>query len=265
MKTIRQQLLDLGLRPGDVVLMHSSMSALKTTLTPEEFLQEIMAVLGDEGTLLLPGLSYDVVSYLTPYFSVNQTPPTVGLLPRTFWRMDDVVRSIHPTHSVLAWGKLAQEITKDHLKDTTPVGPNSPIMKLPEQQGKILFIGDILHTATFMHGVEEEAKVPYGMAAQPIDYEITPPDGNTFMRQWYPRDFSDWKQEYQRMTEILSAPDIQNGPVGKANSYLVDAAALREHSLTALQDDPYFFVTPRTAEEKEEYQRKAQEEQQRID
>lgn len=47
----RQQLSDLGLCSGDVVMVHSSMKALGTKRTPEEIIGDIEAVIGEEGTL----------------------------------------------------------------------------------------------------------------------------------------------------------------------------------------------------------------------
>ena len=41
-----------------------------------------------------------------------------------------------------------------HGEDITPVGKNSPFMKLPEIGGRLLFIGEVLDCCTFMHGVE---------------------------------------------------------------------------------------------------------------
>ena len=38
MSNTREQLYNLGIKPGDVVLMHSSMKALHTDMTPESFL-----------------------------------------------------------------------------------------------------------------------------------------------------------------------------------------------------------------------------------
>ena len=58
-ETYRQQLSDLGLCIGDVVMVHSSMKAMQTNRTPEEIIEDIEAVIGEEGTLLMPALTYE--------------------------------------------------------------------------------------------------------------------------------------------------------------------------------------------------------------
>ena len=62
---------------------------------------------------------------------------------------------MHATHSCAAFGRLAEELTRDHELDDTPVGPNSPFTKLPKVGGKILMLGCNFASNTSMHGVEE--------------------------------------------------------------------------------------------------------------
>lgn len=125
----------LGIKEGETILVHASMKALGTKETPETVLDTLQAALGDDGTLLLPALTYENVTPEHPVFDADKTVPCIGLLPRTFWRMPGVVRSVHPTHSVCVRGKRAAELTALHGEDITPVGKNSPFMKLPEIGG----------------------------------------------------------------------------------------------------------------------------------
>ena len=92
----------LGIKEGETILVHASMKALGTKETPETVLDTLQAALGDDGTLLLPALTYENVTPEHPVFDADKTVPCIGLLPRTFWKMPGVVRSVHPTHSVCA-------------------------------------------------------------------------------------------------------------------------------------------------------------------
>ena len=94
----------LGIKEGETILVHASMKALGTKETPETVLDTLQAALGDDGTLLLPALTYENVTPEHPVFDADKTVPCIGLLPRTFWRMPGVVRSVHPTHSVYRRG-----------------------------------------------------------------------------------------------------------------------------------------------------------------
>jgi len=237
------QLRSLGLKNGDVVLVHSSMKALGTNRTSLEIINDIIAVIGPEGTLLVPALSYDNVTAEQPCFSVLKTEPCIGLIPRTFFHMDGVIRSVHPTHSVCAIGKYAIEMTSRHCVDETPVGPNSPFMKLPDYNGKILFIGDTVKSCTFMHGIEEIAKAPYTLKKERTRYFIEDENGIVTERDLIGHDFAGWKQEYQKIKGLLHYPDIKTGKVGQADCCLINAAALMEEAYKKFREDPYYFVS----------------------
>lgn len=243
MEDFQGQLQALGLRQGDTVLVHSSMKALGTDRTPQAVIDDLLAVLGPKGTLLMPALTYASVTTEHPYFSVKTAKPCIGLLPTTFWQMDGVMRSLHPTHSVCAYGKYAREITAGHEQDETPVGPNSPFMRLLSYGGKLLFLGDILHACTFMHGVEEAFGTSYVLKKERVLYTLEDMDGSTITRAMFPHDFAGWGQAYQRIKEVLAYPDIREGKVGEATCYLVDAGALMAKATSLLEKDEHFFVT----------------------
>ena len=96
------------------------------------------------------------------------------------------------THSVSAFGKNAHEIIAEHILDKTPIGKNSPLMKLPNYNGKILFIGDILNTCTFMHGVEEVVGSPYCLKKTHTSYIIDDGNGRIIEKDMIDHDFYGW-------------------------------------------------------------------------
>lgn len=233
----RQQLSELGLCSGDTVMVHSSMKAIGTNRTPEEVIEDIQAVIGSDGTLLMPALTYDNVTSETPVFDSETTEPCTGLLSRVFWRMPEVVRSVNPTHSVCAAGRLAHAVTVGHIMDSTPVGVHSPFMLLPYYKGKLLFIGEVLGSCTFMHGIEEIVKPPY---LRPTEKNFTV---NGESRTYTVYDDFGWGSEFQRIEWILGEPDIRRGTVGEAKAFLIDSRALLAAALLKMRADPYSFVT----------------------
>lgn len=233
----RRDLSELGIDSGDTVLVHSSMKALKTDCTPEEIIRDMEEVLGEEGTLLMPALTYDNVTPEQPVFDSSSTEPCIGLLPRVFMRQPGVERSVHPTHSVCAKGRLAHTLTVGHYMDDTAVGPHSPFMLLPLYRGKLLFIGDILQSCTFMHGVEDIVRPPY--IRQVKNTYIV----NGVSREYIGNDDYGWGSEFQRVKHILEAPDIRKGKLLSADAYLIDTRALLSAAISKMRAEPYAFVT----------------------
>lgn len=238
------QFAQLGIQPGDTVLMHSSMKAIGTTISPEAFLRQLIDYLGETGTLLLPALSYNILKGEAPYaFDSATTPACIGLLPETFRNMPGVVRSQHPTHSVCAYGAKARQLTCNHHMDDTPVGPNSPFRLLPKVGGKLLMVGNVLRCCTFMHGVEEVACAPYCLNDHTDAYIV---DGEC--RELYGHNFAGIEQRYERIANILREPALRKGKVGAADSWLIDAKALMRAATMMMAEDAYWFVDRRSDE-----------------
>lgn len=235
---LSEDLSALGVKAGDAVLVHSSMKALGTSLTPEEVIDALQEAVGENGTLLMPALTYENVSGDHRVFDSEKTPPCIGLLPTVFWKLPGVERSLHPTHSVCARGALAHRLTVGHQMDDTMVGPHSPFMQLAVVGGKLLFIGDILDKCTFMHGIEDIVRPPWMRYGPPSAYLV---DGQE--RQYQGSDDFGWGQEFQRIGDILEEPDILRGKLLNASSCLIDARALLAVVLMEMRSNPYAFVT----------------------
>ena len=151
-KMLQNDLSALGIRPGDTVLMHSSFRSLGGIEGGATgFFEAFTDLLGSEGTLILPALSYKSVTRQQPVFHQDQTPSCVGYLPEFFrTQVPGVIRSLHPTHSCCLLGKYARELAEGHELDDTPVGRHSPFAKLPLIGGKILMLGCGLDCNTSM-------------------------------------------------------------------------------------------------------------------
>lgn len=243
----RQDLVRLGISPGDTVMMHSSYKSLGVKMDPDDFFDCFMQVLGENGTLLLPALSYETVSKDQPVFDRQNTPSCVGFLPEYFrTNVPGVLRSLHPTHSVCAKGRLAAELTADHQWDRTPVGAHSPIAKLPKVGGKILFLGCDPDHNTALHGVEEVADVPY-VFDRTRQTEFVLKEGSFELhRKMLCHDFvkkDHWlAQRYSRIIDLLPKKKRRFGKVLQADCVLLDAAAVWQIGTEKMKEDPYYFV-----------------------
>lgn len=234
---------NLGIKKGDVILMHSSMKALKTTISPEEFLSLLLDYLGEKGTLLLPALSYELCSQEDPTFDVFNTPACIGLLPNVFLKMDGVIRSVHPSHSCAGKGYLAKEILSNHYLDRTPMGENSPFRKVAEYGGKILMVGDVIEHNTLMHAVEEIGGAPYCLRKETKNFTVIGYDKVPQVQAHYCHDFTTVKElYYPNIVELLPDYAISTGRIASANCTLMLASEILDKGVKAVKEDPWYFA-----------------------
>ena len=248
MEQFKKDLLALGVCEGDTIMMHSSFKALGGIEGGAEGIFCVLdELLGENGTLILPSFSYDTVNYNNPLFDVADTPCCVGYLPEYFrTKIPGVVRSVHATHSCAIKGRLAKELCADHELDLTPVGPNSPITKLPKYKGKILILGSHPDHNTALHGVEEKAEVPYLFNHdKPVHYILK--NGSCeieqyALRHYFNRGSYGYLQCYGRIIPLLSEDECRRGKVLDAECYLLSASAVWEKGCDMLSKDPFYFV-----------------------
>ena len=89
-----------------------------------------------------------------PVVDLRRTPSRMGLVSEIFRRSPDVVRSVHPTHPVAAWGERAKLLVAGHSEAGTPCGAGSPYHRLLEFDGRIVMLGADVTSLTFFHTAE---------------------------------------------------------------------------------------------------------------
>ena len=153
---------NLGIGKGSVVFIHSSIDKLFINFNPEKVLDILIEIVGSEGTILLPCTQLqeraDVYLQRGEIFNVKKTLPKMGLLPGLAMFHKNSVRSLHPTNSVVAIGKLANELTKEHPDSIYPCGDKSPYYKIIAYNGIIIGLGVTIETLTFVHTIEDVMK-----------------------------------------------------------------------------------------------------------
>ena len=170
---LKNDLTALHFKPSDTVLIHSSMKSIGPVAGgADTVLDVLMDYFGEYGLLVFPTLSYRNVNAEHPRFDVRKTPCVTGILPELFRQRPGVIRSLHPTHSVAAFGKDAASFTADHENAETPEPKGSPWWKLLERHGKILFIGTGISCNTFLHGVDEWLEIPNMRSPLPQHLEV---------------------------------------------------------------------------------------------
>ena len=142
--------------PRDGVLfVHCAFRGLRATgCDADAFIEALLGYM-TPGTLAMPAMSWRIVTPANPVFDELATPSHVGILAELFRQHHAQRRSIHPTHSVAARGRLADELLSGHHLDDTPCSLNSPHGRATRHDAHILLLGIGLERVTAIHHAEE--------------------------------------------------------------------------------------------------------------
>lgn len=150
----------LGVVPGDVLLVHSSVRSLGFVAGGVQAVVEaLLSAVGPGGTLVVPTHTsentdpagwrnppvpepwWPVIRSETPGFDPARTPSRwVGVLPEVVRTWPGARRSDHPQVSCAALGARAREVTAEHDL-TESHGERSPIGAVNRLRGKVLLLG----------------------------------------------------------------------------------------------------------------------------
>jgi aminoglycoside 3-N-acetyltransferase len=132
-----EQLYELGVQPGGVLLVHCAFSHVKPLEGgPQGLIAALLAALGPQGTLVMPSMPDDDAQP----FDVRHTPcQDMGIVAHEFWQISGVLRCDSP-HSFAAVGPLAAQITMPQPIDI-PHGLDSPVGRVYELDGQVLLVG----------------------------------------------------------------------------------------------------------------------------
>ena len=176
---IAQALRSVGLKRGDSVMVHASLSSMGYVCGGAQAVIEALSeVVGEEGTILMPTQSWknldpetgvhwdadeadwDTIRKNWPAYDNAITPTnTMGAVAEMFRSWPGAIRSDHPARSVAAWGRHASFLTENH--DLSNIfGDGSPIGKLYELDGKVLLIGVDYDKNTSIHLADARATYP---------------------------------------------------------------------------------------------------------
>jgi len=254
---IAQQVKELGVTPGDTVMLHASVGAIGWIAGgPSEVLGGVLDAIGPDGTLMMyvgwEGSPYDLL------VNARQVPPALlqlwpaydptmsramhawSILTEYLRTWPGAKRSQHPDSSFAAVGRLAVELTQDHPLQYG-MGEGSPLAKLCQHGGKILLLGAPLSSLTLLHHAEHLADVP---DKQVVRYMV--PILQNDQKEWIGiEEFSTtgclpWRGSLD-LFEAIAHQHLQEGHgivgrVGAATSYLFDASALNRFAVDWIED-----------------------------
>jgi aminoglycoside 3-N-acetyltransferase len=160
---LRRELAAMGVRTGDVLIVHSSMKSLgRVQGGPQTVIRALQRAVGPRGTVLMPAFSFNFEKVYAPTdpYDPARSPSKVGLISDTFRRLKGVRRSLHPTHSVAAWGRGAAELLEGH-ELLSGLAAETPFHRAARRGAKLLMVGCGFTALSLLHVAEELGGAPY--------------------------------------------------------------------------------------------------------
>ena len=124
----------IGVEEGDHVAVALSLKSIGYVKDgPEAFIDALLEAVGPNGTIMMNAhtRSFIVSDIASNYiFDYRSTPTWTGLVPETFRKRRNSIRSEHPRCSVSAIGKLAKLLTEGHDENANSYMPFSTLAKV---------------------------------------------------------------------------------------------------------------------------------------
>lgn len=254
--TLERDLRGLGVRPGMVVIVHSSLSSLGWVCGGAvAVIAALQGILGPSGTLVMPAHSGDlsepgkwenppvpeswwpVIRENMPAYDPDLTPTrAMGIIAETFRMQSGVLRSSHPQVSFSACGPLAAQITDDHSL-AFGLGEGSPLARIYDLNGFVLLLGAGHGSNTSMHLAEYRANYP----ARKVVREGAPINASG-SRQWatfeeVEPDSSDFDRIGEEFLKSDAGKVVCMGKVGLADCQLMPQRDVVDFAVAWLEEN----------------------------
>ncbi len=153
---------EVGLSEGDVVLVHSSLSAFGYVEGgADAVIDALLDAVGDTGTVVVPTFNWGPFHNATGVtLDLRNTScrSEMGIIPETFRLREEATRSTHICHPVAAIGPRTREVMGHGVSS---FGAGSTFHALYDHDAWNLLLGVEFTSCTELHAVEEYMQVPY--------------------------------------------------------------------------------------------------------
>lgn len=245
-ESLLKQLSEMNINPAGTLLVHSSMKAIGEVEGGADTVIDALMEYMKDGLLVLPTHTWAQMNEKYRVFNVKTEPSCVGLLTNVFRIRPGVRRSVHPTHSVAACGKDAEEFVRGEENSHSPCSKGGCWEKLLLRKAQILFLGCNLTKNTFLHGVEEWNDIPNRLSKNPEDFFSVDENGviyNTYQHRHHCEPpATEVSQYYGKMEPaFLKGGAIRYGAFGDAKCIVGDAVKMYEITSRYLKKDEHLF------------------------
>ena len=127
----------MGLKAGDRVMLHSSLSSIgQVEGGAQAVVGAFLDVLGANGTLMVPTFTHSGCVYFDPLV----TPSLNGAITEAARALPGAVRSLHPTHAATAIGPDAESLFADD-ENRGALGRDCALDRLMKKGGYVFLLG----------------------------------------------------------------------------------------------------------------------------
>ena len=203
-ENLLDNLKNMGLKPTDTIMVHSSMKAIGPVEGGADTVVDAFMEYFKDGLFMTPTHTWAQMSVEYSLFDPKEEPACVGIIPNIFRQREGVVRSLHPTHSIAAYGPRAAVYIEGEDEVTTPCQPSGCWSRLLDEDAKILMLGCTHIRNTFIHAVEEMLEVPERLTEKPVDFQIKMPDDSikeVSVHRHYNRHTDHISEEYDKLMQ----------------------------------------------------------------
>ncbi|MAE66660.1 MAG: hypothetical protein CMJ18_20520 [Phycisphaeraceae bacterium] len=237
----------LGVEPGALLMIHSSLSAIgHVEGGADTVVDALLEVLGPEGTLVVPTFTYpaDYAESDDPawIFDPVATPSAMGAITNAARWRPGARRSVHLWHSVAAIGPLAEMIASaggDSAWDA-----ESPMAWIMGHGGWLMLLGTSYQSLTAIHIFEVEFGVDYRREYD-VERRLRQADGSAvpLISHVHDRVDSHPGSDFNRFGTRMEAEDrVSIGHVGNAISRLFRAGDAHEVACAMYAADAKAFL-----------------------
>ena len=225
---------NMGLSGKEAIMVHSSMKSIGEVEGGADTVVDAFMEYFKDGLFMTPTHTWAQMSAEYSVFDPVIDPACVGIIPNVFRKREGVVRSLHPTHSIAAYGSNAAEYIKGEENATTPCPPGGCWDRLRKIDAKILLLGVTHGRNTFIHSVDEALGIKDRLTDETTLMHIVMPDGSrkdVNMHRHYNRvlgtgSFSDYFDKMKQAFYDCGA--ARNVRFGDADCILCDANKIFE-------------------------------------
>lgn len=240
---IAEALQTLGLQPGHIVFVHSSLSSIGYIEGgADTVVDAFLDVLGPTGTLVVPSFTFSHGGKPNPVFDPIQDPSEMGRISEVARTRSGARRSCHLLHSVAALGPHAQDITAVH--GPSAWAADGPFWKLYELDAHILMLGVPYLRCTFFHVIEQLVQVRYRRWRE-VEAKVRNPNGRErpLPMLGYSPKTGFVGNDFNKLGAILEERGlVQVGTVGNAVARRFRAHDALEVGLAEYRKDPLLLV-----------------------